>query len=407
MSLFDNLSECAMISKAKLNKAIKGIPQGLSFFEEQTNCISCPFAGYPDEVVKEKCNEFCPYKETVISPKKVYLAEKKKVLINDKAEKSIIKMPFVVYNNGAAHLPKSAIKLYLLYHFFPKDSLGIIRNVNLSIIADMLGICLSSVKRLNDLLNSVQYVHVTCIHNNICNIYIYDLDELKSESKDGGSGYITMSKTDLLHFLGIKNINLLRADIKKILRADLDRNVKNKKISEITISSFKEVFPFYLRKGQKGIEKLLSHEDSIYKVSNIDFKENMFEMDISKFETKDTLRNNLKTSLYQKLDDFIKLNDICIYKNEQEDTSEDTRIDTHSVIKEMEHNDNKEYEKRLNDLTQLSIEYGFTTVCSMLLRIKRRYLIGEGFTISNIGGFVRQQILDFISIRGSFLNMAS
>lgn len=410
--LFDILKEDSRISKEALNKIIVGIAPEISPTQKQVityTCDNCPYKHLSKELLKEQCNEFCSFKEINQVHRDIKFDIKKRTIINSETGKEIaLEMPFVVYNEGLLAPSKTAIKLFLLYHFFAKNKYYIAKNLPLRLVSKLLNVSITTVKRNNELLQRLNFIHATEVDTNTYDICITDIDKLHKTEKEGGKGYITLPKKKLQQLLGMNNINNLRVTIKELLKADMDTNKYNKKISGMKISIIKEALPFYLRRGRKGIEEILKSENSMFKVTNIDFEKNICEVDISNYEKKDVLRSNLEKSLFDSLDNFIRENNICLLSDKEiELDTQENRYSTLNMIEELENaTEEDKYKNRVNNLVQLSIEYGAKTIRNMLLYVQRRYITGEGISIKNIGGFIRSLIIQFIENNGSYLDIA-
>lgn len=406
---FYNLKEDSRISKELLNKAIAGATQEIVSTDRIAvtySCDNCPYKGLSKDKFESNCNEFCPFREVREEVRIPEIGYTNKRTINSLGEEVNISMPYVVYTGKSKALPKTAIKVLLLYHFLNRNQFNIVKNVSLTDIAKELDIAVASVKRSNELLQRLNFIHAIEVSHNTYDIAITGIDKLHFKKEEEGKGYLTMSKEKLKKMLQIENVNELRAEIQKTLNADYYASQK-KVIAEMKIDTVKKVLPFYLSRGKKAVEEILRSENTMFNVVNIDYKRNIVEMDISKYEGREKLRANLEQSIHSDLDQFIKDHKICIVSETETTLNPDEPVGVNYILSIIENGSTEEerYENRLTNLVELSIEYGTQNIKDMLLYIQRRYIIGDGTAIKNLGGFIRTKMLSHISTLGSCANI--
>lgn len=409
----DVLKENSRISKEALNKLITGSLKEIMPTQKIkmiTNCDNCPYRGLPKEQFQDKCTDSCEFKNISEVVDIQEISEITKTIINPNSNNEIIvKMPYVVYKSKNTLFSKTAIKQYLLYNFFNVNKYYIIKNISLKYISDLMGVSLATIKRNNEILQELNLIHVTYTGFNMYDISVIGKNKLHATEEEGGKGYLTISKEFLFHLLNISNVNSLKIELKKMLISDYTANIyKDRKITDISISSFKNVLPFYLKKGRKAIKEVLTQNNSLFKVTNINFERNVFELNISKYETKDKLKMKLEERISSDLTSFLEsINFNLVSKKEViiRDYIETTEILISQFENEkIESNCEKDtFKSRLKDLIGLSIEYGAQVIKNALIYIKRRYIIEEGISINNIGGFIRRFLTNLININGSYL----
>jgi hypothetical protein len=407
---FGNLKEDSRISKELLSNVISGATQKTIPTDRVTvvySCDNCPYKGLPKDKFESNCNEFCIFREAVEEVRIPEIGYTNKRMTNSIGEEVSISMPYVIYTGINKALPKIAIKVLLLYHFCNRNQFNIVKRVSLTDVAKELDISVASVKRSNELLQSLNFIHAIEVWHNTYDIAITGIDKLHFKKEEDGKGYLTMSKENLKKLVEIKNVNELRAEIQKILNADYYASQK-KVIAEMKIDTVKKVLPFYLSRGRKAVEDILRSENTMFNVVNIDYKRNIVEMDISKYERRDQLRSNLEQSIYTELGQFIKDHNICIVSETETTLNPDEPVGVEYLINIIESGstDKERYENRLKNLVELAIEYGTHNIKNMLLYIQRRYIVGEGIAIRNLGGFIRMKMLTHISTLGSCVGIA-
>lgn len=337
-------------------------------------------------------------------------------------------MPYTNYNETFVTMPKTAILQALLYHFFIKDNLGMIRDISLKMVSDILGVSTCCVKRNNDLLQACNLIHVVPLGKNRYNIAICKTVPLYETKKNGGKGYITMTKEQFKHILDLSKqkldkditcVNMIKSELRLLLNADVASN-DDQKIGKISMHRYNSIFPNYLQKSVKNKELLLNN--SLFEYKKVD--NNVILFDISNYKKKETLISDLKFSIKSDLIDFIEKHDIMqVDIDSSINIAETPKIGNnhnpaYNELKELVSNskensgDKKKkfvqqpFNEILSDLIDLSIEYGRKTIKDVLLRIKHRYIDMESLQIENWGAFVRQQVRLHVTLYGSMFSIA-
>lgn len=169
--------------------------------------------------------------------------------MNEKKQYGLYNTPY----NTNKRISKSALKLYLLLYSLPQALLGsthFIKNVSAEKLAEYLECTTPTIKRC--LKNLEQAKYITLCHASDYshfNIIINSYDTMPLTADKGGNGYITITKDTLDNILSIKNVNLLRLELLRLLRYDSSRVAK--KSSEITwehysIKDLKNILPSHM-----------------------------------------------------------------------------------------------------------------------------------------------------------------
>lgn len=267
-----NLSKFAHIGKGVITKAI-GLQENYAVVfekaeavldEEASGCAGCPAfqekcrlrdsAGADDaELVALEC-------QCKSCPKAVFTEryDEKKKYINEK--------------NMFGYQPtlkSNAIKLLLAYHFMMPDCHGIINDVSLKGLAELLGCAKATVLASNKMLADYGYC---CFCNSGAydghiNVILNDCKNYYKTAEEGGRGYITMSLELFEEILKIDGgLNALRLNIKGILEVDSAsyRHTETPEMESAT-ASYKKLrgfLPGYCKRNV--IVKALDHESSIF-----------------------------------------------------------------------------------------------------------------------------------------------
>ncbi len=389
------LRENARISKENLNKLIRGIRGGLYVQETKTvhsPCVSCPYKN-KSGLFKEYCEQYCNKKEVEKSFKKINTIKKvKETQKNSDKSISRLEMEYVVKDHDFIQPSKSVIKQYIFYHFLVWDQYHIRKNITAQLVADELNISTATVRRNNKLLEELGLIHIRKVEGSIFDIFIYGEDNLYLKKEEGGKGFLPLPQELYNKIKIIQDVNVLRLELKKILKIDADKNLKREikpGISEIRISSMVEVIPYYLRRAKKKLKEKIFSKQAIFKLEVSKEKENICNVDISGYKTGESFNKNFMQNTKTSLVEFVEKQNIPIIPNDL------------TLLEVPEENRKILYEEKIADLAQLSLEYGVQTIRDILIYIKHRYIEGENIVIENIGAFVRTIIKMFISQVGS------
>ena len=219
------LSKYARIGKAPIIKAI-GVQKNHKktvYTERQeldvnaSGCFSCPnykyaeFKEYMPEEIQKRCSEICnkcPHAvyKTVLEESTCYVNEKNRF-------------------GYAPRLKAIAIKLLLIYHFCQPDDRGVVKNLSVKQLAELIGCTQRSVKNANISLSEYGYISLSNISwkpNTFC-VKLSEYDTYALPADKGGRGYATFNKSCLMELLKIKDLNQLRIFLRSALEIDTER----------------------------------------------------------------------------------------------------------------------------------------------------------------------------------------
>ncbi len=141
-------------------------------------------------------------------PNRVYHKEMKKIYVNEKAR----------YGERTT-LSRNAILVFVYLHFLSPDENGFIRMVNIQEAADFLHCCPRTVRNSLNSLASSGYIALRKLENIPCHYSVF-LSEFKDyfrTAKEGGRGYLLLTKETFLALAGQSTINSLRLAVRSIL----------------------------------------------------------------------------------------------------------------------------------------------------------------------------------------------
>ena len=141
-------------------------------------------------------------------PNKVYHKEMKKIYVNEKAR----------YGERMT-LSRNAILVFVYLHFLSPDENGFIRMVNVQEAAEFLHCCPRTVRNSLNALASSGYIAVRKLENSPCqySVFLSDFRDYFRTAKEGGRGYLLLTRETFLALAGQSTINSLRLAVRSIL----------------------------------------------------------------------------------------------------------------------------------------------------------------------------------------------
>lgn len=360
MEILQSLQQFAKIGKAKLIQLV-----GM-----QSNFKTTKYEEKIDETICKSSCEVYKMKKFLNSSIALNL-EETCCSCCEKAKKLV---PSVTYHNeknkykiafDIDRVSKLQAKLFVLYHFFPVDKNGIVTNLSIKQIAKILNCTTKTVKSNNERLRELNYIWITYIDNDKFNILIEGYNKYHRTAKEGGSGYLYMSQKMLSELLSIDNVNALRLEIRRLIKAD-DYNIGATEPRPVTFtySDIKRFLPSYV--NYRGIiEKILSKLSNAFETTK---KEDAIEFVLKKeYEANELIK--IKGSEYATM--FSSLFD-------NEEVQEVTETD-------------------IGDLVQMSFQYHFEVVYEATQVVIENYIKQEK-EVECIGALVRQIVRSMLKV---------
>lgn len=290
-------------------------------------------------------------------------------------------------------LKSNSIKLLLAYHFMQPDSAGIVRDVGIRELAQLIGCTAETVRANNQLLQDYGYI-------SICNSGLYDghINVLLTEYRDyhktaaeGGTGYITMSSAMMDKILGIEGLNPLRLTLKGILEVD---NASYRSTADPGLSSAAATYkklqgflPKYCRRGiiNRALESSpvfhIEHDDKIVTISmNPEFaQKNM----------RSSMLENEKSGMKEYIEN---LNSTLLMAGEVyiggANPLADARLAVYRITEADGYIPLELSDKDYNDLASMCVQYDRDLVREAVITAYNGYTL-PGKEIKNFGGLVR------------------
>lgn len=260
------LSKYARIGKAPIIKAI-GVQKNhkklvykerLELDVNASGCFSCPNYKYVDfkEYMPEKIQKIC--KDTCDKcPNAVYktVVEESTSYINEKNRYGY-----------APRLKAIAIKLLLVYHFFQPDDRGVVKDLSVKQLAELIGCTKRSVNNANSTLVKYGYISLSKIgwKPNTFSIQLTEYSTYALAANKGGRGYATFNKSCLMELLKIKDLNQLRIFLRTVLEIDTERTDAKELFIKESYTSLRLFLPMYCKPGI--IRRAVSFVSGLFKV---------------------------------------------------------------------------------------------------------------------------------------------
>lgn len=242
------------IGKAVLHGAV-GLQSNYSFIERVPACSNCPahknlelykdFSDSEEYIKARNTCEICPH----VKAHKEYRNESNQ------------------YGTRKC-LNTNALLLFLLYHFLQPDENGIVRNVSVQEIADLLSVKKKTIINNNKILSDRGYIYTSSSYDlGTINIWIRDYKSYFMNANQGGRGYLTLSKDTFQSLSESHSINFLRIQIKELLEID-DHSILGKTTIRKTYHELQRFLPSYCKRHI--IQKLFQTTTSIFHTSTTD-----------------------------------------------------------------------------------------------------------------------------------------
>ncbi|WCK57714.1 hypothetical protein PP175_27135 (plasmid) [Aneurinibacillus sp. Ricciae_BoGa-3] len=327
----------------------RGSDQGHSLEEVEVDFSTCPsHCELKDVPIEDKatyCKQNCQY-QIFSLPKGIYVNEMHRYRIQ---KDELLK--------NKKRLSKYQLLQFILYHLMTVDSNGFIKYVSIKAIASLLGCNVRTVKNNNIELSKLGLISTMKYTSDIFSVHITKYKEYHQSRKQNGSGYFRISKELFVQLVSAKSVNEIRASLRLALEQD------NKSISaeEYAITTYQDI--------KQSLPKNISYPKIIKKT--LEGVTGSFDI-----QSKDSIvMFKLRPEFNEKL---------LRAKKEKQFTQQ-----IRSILGETTY---KLSPEDMNDLVQLSMEYGVTYLCEALSLYKEQVSNEEELVVENVGGFVRSLI---------------
>ena len=397
------LSNFARIGKGVITKSIGLQENYIDIFEvaeskldeEKSGCAGCPLcqakcqmrdlgAGEAVEILESKCRE-CPqavYTETYTEKKK-YINEKNQYGYQET-------------------LKSNAIKLLMVYHFLQPNASGMVTDISIKGLAEMVGCTTATVRACNKTLSGYGYCH-TCesgIYDGCINIILPEYRDYHKTAAEGGRGYITMSSGMMHKILGLQGVNTLRLNLKGILEIDSSSasSTEDPELASAT-ATYKKLrgfLPDYCKRNV--IVRALQQDSSIFKC---DFYERAVTFHTSREFVQKNMRSEMLKSEEAEMKSYIDtLNQTLSQAGRTylhgADPLADARLEDYHIAMAGGYELLSLSEKDYKDLASMCVQYSRDMVRKAVISVYNDYTL-HGTEIRNFGGIVRTIIRAMLS----------
>jgi hypothetical protein len=276
------------------------------------------------------------------------------------------------------------ILLYMGFLFYPISKEGFIKNVNTRKMAKMLDVTHNTIINNMERLTENELISVSKVAPYTYNIYLIDYEKLFLTKKEGGSGYVVITREMYEKMLKIDDINSLRLELRRILEYSKHYNLNLEK--------------YFYEKANKPNN---NEESKLYPYNpNINYSKNIFaefELKYLQYSVPKYLRypKKIKELLFDSklFENTIKGNSL-FFRLKEKNTDEILMTKSFKYYSKFEkmlkklypYIEDKDIINNSYDLSILSIhEYGFKAVKQAVEDIAYNY----EYTVKNIVGFVR------------------
>lgn len=397
------LSNFARIGKGVITKSIGLQENYIEVFEvaeskldeEKSGCAGCPVcsakcqmrdlgAGEAVEILESKCSECqqAVYTETYTEKKK-YINEKNQFGYQET-------------------LKSNAVKLLLAYHFLQPNAYGMVEDISIKGLAELVGCTPATVRSSNLTLSNYGYCCVceSGRYDGCINIILPEYKNYHKTAAEGGRGYITMSADMMRKILGLQGVNTLRLNLKGILEVDSSscRSTEDPELASAT-AAYKKLqgfLPGYCRRNV--IIRALQKDSSIF---SFDCSDKAVTFHINREFAQKNMRSAMLVNEEAQMKSYIEsLNQTLFMAGKNyvkgADPLADARLaDFHIAV-------TGSYpllglsEKDYKDLASMCVQYSRDMVRKAVITVYNDYTL-HGTEIRNFGGIVRTVIRAMLS----------
>lgn len=397
------LSNFARIGKGIITKSIGLQENYIEVFEvaeskldeKKSGCAGCPVcsakcqmrdlgAGEAVKILESKCRE-CPqavYTETYTEKKK-YINEKNQFGYQET-------------------LKSNAIKLLLAYHFLQPNAYGLVEDISIKGLAELVGCTTATIRACNKTLSEYGYCHVceSGRYDGCINIILPEYKNYHKTAAEGGRGYITMSSDMIRKIFAMESVNTLRLNLKGILEVDSSscRSTEDPELASAT-ATYKKLrgfLPNYCKRNV--IIKALQKDSSIF---SFDCNDKTVTFNINPEFKQKNVRSSMLKNEEAEMKSYIENFNKTLFMAGKEyiqgtDPLADARLSSYHIAAASGYTLLGLSEKDYKDLASMCIQYSRDMVQKAVITVYNDYTV-HGTEIRNFGGIVRTIIRSMLS----------
>lgn len=297
-------------------------------------------------------------------------------------------------------LKSNTIKLLLLYHFLQPDPLGLVKNVRIKDLADILGCTVQTVHNCNEALVEYGYCFIghTGWDDGYINVWLCEYRDYHKTAAEGGRGYLTMPSSLFADLLTIKPLNPLRLTIKGLLEIDNHSDITSDTTVRTSYNKLQGFLPQYCKRNviQRALE-----ENPVFDIT-MDHREVVYKLPAKLSQTH--LRKDMECQGAETIKNYVEHLNTLLVDSQDLDYCVD---DFHAILKTLHIVPADVYRpiiipaSEYNSLGSMCVQYSVAIVQSAIAIVYNNY-INRGRNVQNWGALVRTTIRHM-----SFLKNAS
>lgn len=294
-------------------------------------------------------------------------------------------------------LKSNAIKLLLCYHFLQPDANGLIKDISLKDLAELLNCDIKTIQNNNAILSEYGYCYFSNSgwYDNHINILLPEYKSYHKTASEGGRGYMTFSKNILEELLNFTDLNQIRLIIKGLLETDNQSITGKNPQVKVSYAYLKGFMPDYCKRGiiQQALNRLTNNP--ILQIS-ADSEHVEFILDPAYDGKK--LRKELQVEKYKEMEDYISsLNNFFEAAGSAlppDKEGIDIALGTMNIATAATYQLIILQKKDYQDLSGLCVQYSASATKHAITSIYNQYIncSGKREAIRNFGGLVRTTI---------------
>ncbi len=318
----------------------------------------------------------------------------------DKCPKKVYCTKTIYHNerNKYGYLPRlktNAIKLLLAYHLIGLDNNGVIKNVNIKALADLLKCSRKTITNNNATLQKYGYLYYSSSVNDNINIFIPEAKNYYLPANKGGRGYFPISKALFEELLKCKNLNELRIIIRELIAFNISP-IKNLTTTVRNMTDIRRNLPKYCRPNviRRAVNSITTIFTTNIIEKNVDKIEKVRFRLIDRFNVSMDKENRIEYYKEQFTEFINALNEEIVTLNSTNTTAVNLK---HPELKPYKNKlDDAPYlvrmsELQIYDIASLALQTSYEDVTSCFMEVYFTYY-GHGEKPRNPAGLLRHII---------------
>lgn len=301
----------------------------------------------------------------------------------------------------------NAIKLFILLHTQAPDQTGLVRNVNISEIANKMNVNIKTVRNNLHVLEDAGYIFAD---TKTSAIILLDYPKYFLTADKGGRGYVKLLSETVDSIISINSITGFRIIIRQLLEPDNDKS------STKTFQDLKKYLPAYCKRNVI-LSKLSLIRDLIFDIETtmVDVTFRIKDKFNARLQNDKEVQQHIDyfSSVLASLDEYFWSCEGHIIKENVPSELKSFFIDENNVaVKEPVFFQLTNRESALNDLALLSCRYSRNIVLKALADTYRIQMCSKRKLINNLGAYISRVIKSYGLVDGdirtiSFSNIKS